>query len=110
MISDFSQHITIKSTDIPPDFGFGDGSADATDKFTTWAAIKELSRESMVRQGLEAETLKYKVTIRYASGRAISRSDKVEWGGELYNIITSPSVIEIDKKKFLQFIIVKQDA
>lgn len=110
MISDFSQRITIKSTEIPAGFGFGDGSATTPDKFTTWASIKEFKRADAIRQGLESETMQYKVTTRYAAGRDINMNDKVEWNGNLYNIRTAPSINEIDKKKFLQFIITMQDA
>lgn len=109
MISDLSRKITVQTVTIPADWGFGDGQPVVTDLFTTWASIKEISRKDAVRQALDAETVQYTMLIRYASGRMFDMKAKILWDGKTYLPRTSPRVIEIDKKKFLETIIVRQD-
>lgn len=109
MISDLSQRIEVRRVSTPNDFGFGDSSTTETSILSTWASIKQVSRASAVKQALDAEILLYKVTIRYASGREIKQDDFIVWDGNRYKPKTSPAVIEIDKKKFLEFIMVRED-
>lgn len=108
MISDFSQRIQVITKALPDDFGFSQGIISATVLFITWAAIKQVSRELAVRQGLDAETQQYRIRIRYSPGREFTKDHFIAWNGEEYKATTSPAIIEIDKKKFLEAIIVKQ--
>ena len=108
MIRDFSQRVQVVSKSLPDDFGFGGGVATETTLFETWASIKQVSRESAVRQGLDAETQQYRMRIRYVPEREFTKDHFIKWNGAEYKAVTSPSVIEIDKKKFLESIIVKQ--
>lgn len=111
MISDFSQKITIKRISIPEDWGFGDPTATPPEVaiLSTWGAIKEMSRTQAVMQDLSVENVNYKMVIRYASGREVKKDDIIVWNGGRYKAITSSSVKEIDKKKFLETIIILQD-
>lgn len=109
MISDLSQRIEIKSIGLGQDFGFGAPSTTEASLITTWASIKQVNRESAVRQGLDAETVHYKVTIRYAAGRTVDKDYVVLWNGVRYSPTTSATIIEIDKKKFMQFLMVSQN-
>lgn len=109
MISDFSQRIEVRRIGLSTDFGFGEPAQTETSILSTYAAIVQISRKDAIRQGLEAETIQYRMRIRYASGRNIQMSDVVIWKGVRYNPRTSPTVIEIDKMKFLEVIIVTQN-
>lgn len=109
MISDLSQRIEVRRTTLPSDFGFGDSTPTETSILSTWASIKQVSRTSAVKQALETEVLLYKVSIRYASGREIKQDDIIVWSGKRYKPRTSPEVIEIDKKKFLELIMVGEN-
>jgi SPP1 family predicted phage head-tail adaptor len=96
MISRLSQKITIKRAVIPENHGFEQVN-------------EEVSRQSLVAQGLNVETLTYKVLIRYNHDRSIRKGDFVVWNGKKYRVYTSPSIKEIDKKRFLEFLIVGED-
>jgi SPP1 family predicted phage head-tail adaptor len=109
MISRLSQKITIKRAVIPENHGFEQVNENETEVLSTWAAVKEVSRQSLVAQGLNVETLTYKVLIRYNHDRSIRKGDFVVWNGKKYRVYTSPSIKEIDKKRFLEFLIVGED-
>lgn len=109
MISDLSQRIEVRRVSLSTDFGFGEPEQSETSVLTTWAAITEISRKDALRQALDADTVQYQMRIRYASGRNIEKSDIIVWKSERYQPRTTPKVIEIDKKKFLELIIVLQD-
>lgn len=109
MISDFTERIEIRRIVLSDGFGFDESTTSETSILTTWASIKEVSRASAVKQALEVETLNYKMSIRYNTGREIRQDDVIIWNGARYKPKTSPSVIEIDKKKFLQLIIAREN-
>ena len=109
MISDFSQRIEVRRPALPGDFGFGDDDHTETSVLTTWASIKEVNRFSAVKQDLDTEVNNYKVRIRYNAGRDIEQEDFIVWNGKRYKAKTSPSVLEIDKKRFLEFIMVAEN-
>lgn len=108
MISDFTERIEIKRIAIGYDFGFEPSETTETSILTTWANIKEVKRSSAVQQQLDVENDNYKMTIRYVSGRDVRKDDVIVWNSERYRAITSSSVNEIGKKKFLETLIVRQ--
>jgi len=108
MISDFTERIEIKRVSIPEDFGFEPTTPSEVSITTTWANIKEVKRSSAVQQQLDVENDNYKVTMRYVAGREILKDDVIVWSGNRYRAITSSSVNEIGKKKFLETLIVRQ--
>lgn len=109
-ISDLSQRIDVRRITLPGDFGFGDPMGVEKSVFKTYASVVEISRKSAVMQDLSVENVHYKLVIRYAHGRMVNKADIVVWNGKRYKAITSSSFKEIDKKKFLETIIVMQDA
>lgn len=109
MISDFSQRIEIKRLGLPADFGFGEPSGTEISILDTWASMKEIKREKKVMQQLNVESVTYKMIIRYRSVPSIQKDDIIVWQGRRLKAITNSTVVDIDKKKFLETIIVLQD-
>jgi hypothetical protein len=109
MISDLSQKVDIRRKALPADFGFGEHTAVETSILNTWAKLTEIKRAHKLMQGLLAEVAHYKMTIRYRAGSSIQKDDIVVWQGKRLKAITNSTVIDIDKKKFLETIIILQD-
>lgn len=109
MISDLSQKVDIRRASIGQDFGFGEPTATETSILTTWAALKEIKRTQKAMQQLNVETVTYKMTIRYRSAPSIQKDDTIVWQGKRLKAITNSTVIDIDKRKFLENIIILED-
>lgn len=109
-ISDFTQNIIIKRLSLDGDFGFGNPNGTETTILSTKGSVKEINRTSAVMQNLSVEEVNYKLTIRFAAGRMINKADIVIWNGKRMKAITSSTFKEIDKKRYLETILIDQDA
>lgn len=114
MISDLSQRVEIRRIQVNENFGFEGIDSEIppiqeVSILTTNAHIKEIKRSSAVQQQLAVENINYKMIIRYATGREVRKDDIVIWLGKRYKALTSSSMTEIDKRKFLETLIVIQD-
>lgn len=109
MISDFSQRIEVRRTTVGEDFGFGGPGITEASLLTTWAYIKPMKRTTAVLQGLSLENQNYQMRIRYNAGREIRRDDVIVWDSKRYKAITGGTLIEEDKRKLIEAIIVIQD-
>ncbi len=109
MISDLSQRIEIRRTTVGEDFGFGSAGITEVSMLTTWAHIKPMKRTTAILQGLSLENQNYQLRIRYNAGRDIRKDDVIVWDSKRYKAITGGTLIEEDKRKIIETIIVIQD-
>jgi len=109
MISDLSQRIDIRRKSLGADFGFGEPTVTEVSILSTVACIKEVKRTQKVMQELDLEVVTYKMTIRYRSAPSIQKGDIIVWRGARLKVLTNATLIDIDKRKFLEAIIVQQD-
>lgn len=108
MIGKMRHRISVYEVLLGENNGFEEPIRIETLRFETWASIKQISRKDAVKSNLDEEVGQFEVTIRSAlDNRVITKSDKVVWNGDKYNVRTSPTKVNLENREYFQFIITK---
>lgn len=108
MIGTMRHKISVINVVSDADNGFEAPKFNDVTRFTTRAAIKEISRKDAMSHGLNVESNQYEVMIYNANNRIVELDDVVTWNNKRFQVRTSPSVVNLSNKAFLKFIITRE--
>ena len=80
----------------------GTGGPTPVFAFATFAKIELMSEREAFQQGINTDTVVYKITYRYLSDRDIKKDDIIKWNGQSFTARSNSKPVMIKTKRWFK--------